>query len=948
VTLARFRLEAARALGALRSPLVGKGASPGKLPAGLSAFANRDGAAGAMLSAVKDARGEDVLRMENVNAGGTFAAAWAPPGGVDLRTGGWLSFRWRSSPGARFNLYLVRGGRTYRAAMTGPAKRVGGRYRLRALGRVPGAKAGGDWQEFSFDLGAALAAAEPGLADLRVEEIRIGNCEYEEASLFEGLTGNAAGDWIEIAGWTLSRTPRPGHKPPPVRLFVDSPGTKSPAEQLDLPARFDPRGCRLGAGGGGTIFDGAALRYDAFTRRFVLLPGLAGIAFAPGKNILYFSSRKSTDLPEDPVPPQQVKIFHDPKLDKLPPSRPRLVSPTPLDFDDFEKSPGSWKSFGGLDGAELVLDDSTFAAGRRCLLAENRRCGGTIAGMARTSPFDVRRYPTLQFEYRVERFTHVNLLLFTSGGRHEITLTDHRGGADNLGHITGARGDGKWHRAEVDLERALRYRRRTIVRALGLADLGPGSSTTAEAWRVDNWTLLPAVNGKRAVTFRWAADDESGIAGYSAVLDRNRDTDPPREVNAPGGELKCADGLAEGNWYLHVRARDRAGNWGPAAHWYFKSAHLEDGEAPSVASVAPAAGASACPREINVVLSEKGSGISAHDVELKVGTRLFRPGDEGVTFYPSAHRLTVDLTAFDGRLRVPSGELECALRAADYAGNAMTPYTWKWKLDPAEDKSEPAPPRVIYLPSDRLVFEDFETGQGTFANWRRGMLYRKRARSRGGAGMGRWFAATSGRRRHDNNNETQLWPSGFDPGRYSHLAFDYRMERGTSFDFLLQINNLHYTMSFGRFAAGWSRRLGRLARGVDDGRWHRAEVDLRKLPEEFPRGPGRRLAVIQKILAVSRTQNGAELDNFVLASPFGRDPEFVWSPPDAPSGVSGYSWLLDGKADTVPPEKLSGAGRRVAFRGVKPGTHWFHVRARSAAGRWGRTAHLKIVVEPEP
>jgi hypothetical protein len=949
VTLARFRLEADRPLGPPRSPLGKPGGKTvrEKLPAALSAFANRDGAAGAVLSAVKDEGGRLILRMENVNAGGSFAAAWAPPGGIDLDREGWLSFRWRSSPGARFNLYLLRGGRTYRAAITGPAGRDGGRYRLRALGRVPGAKPGSEWQEFSFDLRAALVSADPRVADLRVEEIRVGNYEFEDAALLEGLSANGAGEWIELADWTLSRTPPPANKLPPVKLLVDSPGTKSPPVRLDTGGRFDPRGCSLGTARRGAAFDGAALRYDAFNRRLTFTPRLAGIAFAPGENIVLFHPRGPSDKPEEP-PVARLKIFHDPKLDKRPPSRPRLVSPAPLDFDDFEKSLGSWKAFGGLDGAELVLDGSTSAAGRRCLLAENRRCGGTIGAMARTSPFDVRRYPTLQFDYRVERFTHVNLLLYTSGGRQEMTLTDHRGGADNLGHITGARGDGRWHRAEIDLDRALRYRRRTIVRALGFADLGPGSSTTAGAWRVDNWTLLPVINGKRPVEFRWTADDESGISGYAAVIDRRSSTEPPRDVNAREARLRRADGLAEGHWYLHVRARDRAGNWGPAAHWFFKSVHRDDEKAPSVASVSPAADASACPRQISAVLSEEGGGISAHDVELTVGSRGFRPGDEGVTFYPSSRRLTVDLTGFGGQLRLPAGEQMCTLRAVDYAGNVMPPYRWKWKLDPSADKAEPPAPRVIYLPSDRLVFEDFESGQGVLANWRRGMVYRKRARSRGGAGMGRGFAAISGRRLHDNNNEVQLWPSAFDPEYHSHLAFDYRMARGTSFDFLVQVNNLHYTLSFGRFAAGWSRRLGRLATGKDDGEWHRAEIDLRKLPDAFPKGPDGKRAAIQKLLAVSRTQDGSDVDNFVLASPFGRDPEFIWSPPAAPSGVSGYSWALDGKADTVPPEKLSGTDRRAVFRGVKPGTYWFHVRALSGAGRWGRTAHLKFSIQPRP
>jgi hypothetical protein len=477
--------------------------------------------------------------------------------------------------------------------------------------------------------------------------------------------------------------------------------------------------------------------------------------------------------------------------------------------------------------------------------------------------------------------------------------------------------------------------------------MGPGSSTTADAWRVDNWMLLPAVSGSRAVEFRWAASDESGISGYSALLDRAAGTVPREEVSSAEPVMKLDGGLAAGTWYLHVRARDGAGNWGQPAHWRFKVVVPDDREAPAVVSVRPAAGEAACPAYVEAVLKEAGSGLSGHDLELVVGDRVFRPGDEGVSFVSTEGRLRAELTGFDGKLLVPAGELRCAVRAADLAGNAMPEHRWNWKLDPAADTAEPAAPRVVYLPSDRLVFQDFEAGQGTFANWRRGSSWRERVRSRGEAGSGRWHLATAGRRLHDNNNETQFWPSPFDPERHSYLAFDYRMAQGTSFDFMLQVGNRHHTVGFGPYSAGWTRRLDRFAETQADGAWHRIELDLRKLPPGFPRSSDGRALPIQKFLTTSGTQEGADIDNFVIGSPFGRDPEFVWEPPAAASGIAGYSWCLDDQPGTEPPERVGGAAPRAALKGVAPGTHWFHVRAASGAGRWGRPAHLRIVIEPE-
>ncbi len=949
VVMARFRLEATNALGARRSPFIdGRPVSPSKPPAALQHFVNRDGASGARLAFSKGEGARSCLRLENVNSGGSFAAAWAPPGGIDLAKNGWLSFNWKTSRGARVNLYLLRDGRLYRAALTAPAKHVGGRYNLRPLGSAPGAKAGGSkWQRFSYDLGAALASVEPGAKDLLVDEIRIGNYEFEDATLFEGYIGNSAGEWVEVANWQLSEAPPKGAGKP-VRLAISPPAAASVTEKQRLGnfSRLDPRTACLTLKRRTVRYDGSALRYDAFSGVMTFTPRLAGHSLSAGENPI--SLEFNDFVPKNLNSSVRCNLRFDPKLDKRPPTLPRLVSPAPLEYSNFEKSLGAWRGFGGSDGAQLVLDSREAKYGRRCLLAENRRCGGTIAATARSRPFDVKRYPTLCFDYRVERYTHVNLLLFTFGERHDIRLSDSRGGAYNLGSIPGAAADGRWHRAAIDIQEALRWRRRTIVRAIGFGDYGPGSSTNANAYRMDNWVMLPALNGKRAVKFSWGARDESGISGYAAVLDRTRTTTPKAKVTTASPTMSLKNGLEVGTWYLHVRARDKAGNWGPAAHWRFKVSHHDDTAPPRVKSVSPPDGATECPRYVEVTLEEPGSGVSAHDVVLRVGNRVFRPGEAGVTFYPGERRIRAELTGFDGRLLVKPGRLKCSVRATDYAGNIMPTHSWTWNLQLSEDRAAPPAPRVIYLPSDRLVFQDFEREQGSFCNWRRGTIYRQRVRSRGEAGLGRWYVATNGRRMHDNNNEVQLWPAAFDPNRYSYLAFDYRMTRLTSFSFLLQIGNMHRQLDFGRLSGGRTSPLGKLPRPVRDSRWHRLEVDLRALRARFPTSADGNMQEIQKLLGLFHNQKGADLDNFVLASPYGRNPEFIWEAPVAASGVNGYSWKLDSERATVPPERVTGTTTRARFRRLEPGTYYLHLRARSGAGLWGDTTHSRFQIERRP
>ncbi|MHB8966887.1 MAG: WD40/YVTN/BNR-like repeat-containing protein [Thermoleophilia bacterium] len=53
----------------------------------------------------------------------------------------------------------------------------------------------------------------------------------------------------------------------------------------------------------------------------------------------------------------------------------------------------------------------------------------------------------------------------------------------------------------------------------------------------------------------------AGASGYSLVFDRSAGTEPDESVDLFGSEISY-DGLADGEWYLHVRPRDIHGDWG--------------------------------------------------------------------------------------------------------------------------------------------------------------------------------------------------------------------------------------------------------------------------------------------------------------------------------------------------------------------------------------------------
>jgi len=91
------------------------------------------------------------------------------------------------------------------------------------------------------------------------------------------------------------------------------------------------------------------------------------------------------------------------------------------------------------------------------------------------------------------------------------------------------------------------------------------------------------------------------------------------------------------------------------------------------------------------------------------------------------------------------------------------------------------------------------------------------------------------------------------------------------------------------------------------------------------------------------------IDDFALYSRTSTGARFRWAEPPDPSGVRGYSWLLDARDDSLPPETLTGRDRQAEFIGLSPGHHCFHLRAWDGAGNWGPATHLPFdVLPPSP
>ena len=103
-------------------------------------------------------------------------------------------------------------------------------------------------------------------------------------------------------------------------------------------------------------------------------------------------------------------------------------------------------------------------------------------------------------------------------------------------------------------------------------------------------------------------------------------------------------------------------------------------------------------------------------------------------------------------------------------------------------------------------------------------------------------------------------------------------------------------------------------------------------------------------LSVAPPPDGALLvDDYAMYSQVATQAAFRWAAPVAPSGIAGYSWVLDSSEATVPPEKTLGTARQAEYANLKPGRYVFHLRACNGAGKWGPASHVSLqLTEPAP
>ena len=662
---------------------------------------------------------------------------------------------------------------------------------------------------------------------------------------------------------------------------------------------------------------------------------------------------KSALASAEPVESEQVLVSwsctYNTSADRTPPSAVTLMGyPLRLDFEG---------SLGGLptDRSPATLverDPSSAATGNYSLRAAARRLGSPLAVSLVPQAFHAGLAPILAFDYRMNPHVRVDLLVAAGGRTQQIRLSDvdHEGAL--VGVVPAVVLDDRWRHAEVNLRRTLArgplIPNMLHVASVVLRDTGYVANPPDMEYRLDNITLVPVVSAAKGIELAWTAHDASGVQAYSYCWTAQPAGEAPPRATTTATRATFRE-VPEGDAYFHIRAQDRAGNWGPTSTWRF----LVDNRPPRLTLPTPA----------NLLLSETLTLNLTDDGEAGVRYDEITLGVDDQVIPSSALLATIDLDretlTWEWPLNLPPTEgprpngTVVTFRAAnvsDFAGNVSPPQEWRARTDYTADRVPPTTVEISSLTGELRRMKTFTRGLEDCAPESEG-------------------STTITRVPRPNDDATDAPPVlrdyalqveailgqrfgvliervPYSLADYPCLAFDYRLPPGGNLHLAAEVDGRHFSIALTGHRPDYIA-AGKIDGGRADGRWHHAIVNLRDLlKESLP--PNSPLRVTW--LGIGNMSRGAEkgtrfwLDNIAIYGPVIKPPQLTFSAWDA-TGIAGYSFLLDAKPDTVPNENITTTARTVSLNGLPVGSAYLHVRARDGAGNWGTTVHVPLLVQ---
>ncbi|MBU4488175.1 MAG: hypothetical protein KKI13_03815, partial [Candidatus Omnitrophica bacterium] len=416
-------------------------------------------------------------------------------------------------------------------------------------------------------------------------------------------------------------------------------------------------------------------------------------------------------------PTKEMTISVD---DTTPPSVPSIYSSTDPSIcqNTFEDNLGDWRNRSGISGATVYQDGSTSLTGKFSAQIVNTHEGGDFSCYVLEDSFDPAQYPIMSFDYKIPEGVKTNFRVKVNGVWDEIRFTDDPNevgsSIETIGEVEDVIADNEWHHAEIDLLRLLENQYPgapsfTVTEIImGEWDMDywystiPGGNNAAgAAYWIDNFIITKSVTQPFGINWVMPSG-EPAAAGYSYSIDQLANT-VPDNVSEGTAISTTYNGLADGTWYFHIRAKDSAGNWSDANHYMI----LKDDTPPRVSSPYPANGAISGSPIITLSISDDpGLGVDKKTIKFKVEDAIYEVFSPALYYNSTSQILTfspyrispASLVFTDGQ------EINVSLlEVSDKAGNAIpSPFSWSWIYDVDLDTTPPEAPEVLY-PKSHIV-----------------------------------------------------------------------------------------------------------------------------------------------------------------------------------------------------------------------------------------------------
>ena len=385
-----------------------------------------------------------------------------------------------------------------------------------------------------------------------------------------------------------------------------------------------------------------------------------------------------------------------------PPPPPVIDSPThhAMLASDFRRPADRWPSGSAPLGA-ATSERFDPAGGGHAALQITAGAGGDLTTFLPIRAFDLRTHPEITFSYKIPASVEVNLAVHANDTWWVVPLSDLPPTAADFkktyfAPLSGNPSamlirDNRWHSISLNLYGLIREQVPTgqiAVDRMAVGDWMQGGwmavqSSTANppgAQVLLDQVAIPAASRRAMATFTWTDADSTGISAYSYRLDHHPTTIPP--ARSMGATAHATFGpLASGRYWLHVRARNRAGIWGATAGYPI----VIDALAPLVGAPDPGPGGTGAAYVTVPLTDPGGSGIDAATLRFSAFGKVYGPAGGAVTYASNTGSAIFTLALIQPAPRnlFPGGKVPVALIAAeDAAGNQLPhPIAWTYTLD---------------------------------------------------------------------------------------------------------------------------------------------------------------------------------------------------------------------------------------------------------------------------